>query len=539
MNRAEVESFLKTLILGDFEETPNTSAQLVGGLVSMIPVLDQVMDLRDISGSLLRINQQGGFNHATTDQVVNLGFAAFGAVPTVGSAFKTVFKPLWRERRAAASSVNSGLQAVERMLGLQKGGAIEWVRKELLGKWSSRTTEAISWTETALSSCIELLEFIVQASGWKDWLIPDSIQAMAREILPALKGMREGLRTTMQRASNEIYELLQDLLGEQAAAVAMAVGQQAVSASATPATRSRSGHNAADTHPQGSVPPRQPEQQVQGAQRANAQRNQGPVHTAVQRTSRVIENMTARDKGLVGEHIVDYHELKRLGGAWPHDKQTAQWSPESVKKLNCDKRPINLALHDLSKVNQPGIDAVWQHGEQITVTEAKASASIGATIGMGRFKEKKGQIPILAGLSADQQLLHYLLSDSSDKRGTQTPLMQMGKAWVEDRAKREGIGATAKRLEENESWNYHRRVVLVTLESPGALAHVEAMADIHMGKPEAEVHPHTDHDVTKVWTEAAIDAVDAARYKAHKTKGSATTSTGEQPGKPAKPGKSK
>jgi hypothetical protein len=68
--------------------------------ISLVPVLDQVMDARDITGVLFNINKRGGFAHAGADQLVNLGFAGFGAVPEVGSAFKTVFKPLWKERRA-------------------------------------------------------------------------------------------------------------------------------------------------------------------------------------------------------------------------------------------------------------------------------------------------------------------------------------------------------------------------------------------------------------------------------------------------------
>ena len=89
--RSQIESFFRTLLLGDFEEDQHFAAQIVGGLISMIPVLDQVMDARDITGTLFKINQRGGFDKARPDQLVNLGFAAFGAIPEVGSAFKTVF----------------------------------------------------------------------------------------------------------------------------------------------------------------------------------------------------------------------------------------------------------------------------------------------------------------------------------------------------------------------------------------------------------------------------------------------------------------
>ncbi len=138
----------------------------------------------------------------------------------MGSAFKTVFKPLWRERRAAKGAVHSGLQAVEGLLGLGKGGAIRWVRQELLGKWGPRTQAAILQVDAAMGACIELMEFMATASGWKDWLIPDSVQQLARDLLPGIRKLRTQIKAPLERASKEIREFLEDLLGEQAAAVA-------------------------------------------------------------------------------------------------------------------------------------------------------------------------------------------------------------------------------------------------------------------------------------------------------------------------------
>jgi hypothetical protein len=516
MNRADVESFFKTLLLGDFEENQNTAAQVVGGLISLVPVLDQVMDARDITGALFNINKRGGFGGASADQLANLGFAAFGAVPEVGSAFKTVFKPMWKERRAAKGAVNGGLQAIESLLGMRKGGAIAWVRQELLGKWAARTNEAINAVDMALAACIELTAFVADASGWKDWLIPDPVQALAKELLPPLKGMQGAVAAALRRGSDEVREFLEDLLGEQAAAVAMAVGERAALASAAPGTRTKAGHNAAAAHPQGSVPARQPQQRVNGTPKADASKGAGPVHNAVQRTRKAFADLAAREKGLVGEHVADYHELERLGGHWAHDQASGQWSPGSVHKLNVDKRPINLSLQDLPKVNHAGIDAVWEHAGQYTVTEAKASESIAAAYGFGKYKQKKGWIPELSGLDPDHELLHFLLTDSSDKGGTQTPLMQMSTKWVEDRAKREGLSRVV--TDAIELKRHSRRVVLVTFESAGAIEHAEALADIHLGKAIGEMRPHVDHGISRVWDGPAIDVVDKARNAAHEAR---------------------
>jgi hypothetical protein len=531
MSRSAVETFFRTLLLGDFEENQSSSGQVVAGLIGMIPILGQVMDARDVTGALFNISQKGGFKNANVDQLVNLGFAAFGSIPYVGDVFKLVFKPLYKQRRLAKGAVQGGLHKLESMLGLGKGGALTWIRKELIGKWAYRTNQVIQTVNAALNSAIGLTEFLATASGWQDWLVPDPIQAMAKQMLPGMKAMRGTLDAPLRRASAEIREFLEDLLGEQAAAVVMAVGQRAVQASAVPGTRTRAGHNAAAIAPKGTIPKRQPARKVAGKPQTQGSKGQGPLHRTIQATRKAISAMANQEKGLVGEHMVDYHELKRLGGSWPHDNKTGKWSPNTVKKLNCDKRPVNLSLEDLPKVNQPGLDAVWEHNGAYTVTEAKASASVGAAYGFGKRKESKGWIPVVTGLSPENQLLHYLLSDTSDKRGTQTPMLQMSHAWTKDRSKREGLAAKVRdAIELKQS---RRRVVFVSLESPGASDHVQALADVHLGHTRSKMHPHPQHDTTNQWEAAAIDAVERARNSAHRA--NAKKRKGDGPGaSPAK-----
>ncbi|MDQ7758985.1 hypothetical protein RAB70_17675 [Xanthomonas sontii] len=527
--RGQIESFFRTLLLGDFEEDQNFAAQIVGGLISMIPVLDQVMDARDITGTLFRINQRGGFNKAGTDELVNLGFAAFGAIPEVGSAFKTVFKPLWRERRAAKGAVHSGLQAVEGLLGLGKGGAIRWVRQELLGKWGPRTQAAILQVDAAMGACIELMEFMATASGWKDWLIPDSVQQLARDLLPGMRQLRTQIKAPLERASKEIREFLEDLLGEQAAAVVMAVGQRAAMASATPGTRTRTGHNAADIQPRGHIPARQPAKKVGGRAESDARKGGGPLHAAVQVTRKAYQNIAKRQKGLIGEHMADYHELKRLGGHWPHDNAKGHWSPEHVKKLNVDQRPVNLSEADLPKVTETGIDAVWQHGQSYTVTEAKMRESAGRVYGFGRSFARSGKGLQVSGLNPSQELLHYLLSDSDDERGAEYRMVQMSSKWVANRATGEKMDQAAKNA--LQSYAADRRVVFVTLESDGALDHIQALADLYLPeKAASEKHPHPTHGITKEWGATDIDAVVKARDRARRERARTNKNTDQKPG---------
>ncbi len=525
----DIEDFFKTLLLGDFVEDQNTAGQIVGGLIAMIPVLEQVMVARDVSGALFNINKRGGFAHADTTQVVNLGFAAFGAVPEVGEAFKTVFKPLWKERSLARGAVHGGLEAIEKLLGMRKGGAITFVREELIGKWGSWVQRSIVAANMALDACIALMEFIATADGWENWLVPSSIQALAQQTLPSLKSFKGKLNDPMTRAGNEIQEFLKDLIGEQAAAVVVAVTAHVVAASIAPATRTKSGHNAADEPPKGHIPPRQETRKVGAKPEAEARKGSGPLHSSIQLMRKAFADLEAREKGLIGEHMVDYHEAKRLGGSWPHDQPKGAWSPETIRKINVDKRPVNLSLVDLPKVNHAGIDAVWDKAGAYTVTEAKASASIAAAYGFGAYKEKKGLIPTLAGLNPDLKLLHYLLSDSADKAGQGYPLMQMSRDWVADRAPKESLPSAA--LASIRAKTYERRTVLVTFESSGAVDHAKALADVQLLKPAAEVQSHADHGVTREWDATAIDTVTRARAAAHQSKTEADAGSAPAPAK--------
>ena len=90
----DIVDWLKALILGDFVEEQPISAQIVGGAIALIPVVQQVMNARDISGVLFHINRKGGFAAAEKSDYMNLGFAAIAVIPEVGSVFKMVFKPL-------------------------------------------------------------------------------------------------------------------------------------------------------------------------------------------------------------------------------------------------------------------------------------------------------------------------------------------------------------------------------------------------------------------------------------------------------------
>ncbi len=255
--------------------------------------------------------------------------------------------------------------------------------------------------------------------------------------------------------------------------------------------------------PTGGELPRQGRHKTQAKDTVDTGRGAGSSHKAVQRTRQVFGTMAHIATGLVGEHMVDYHELKRPGGSFPHDSSHRFTTGASVAKLNCDKRPVNLSIEDLPKVPHKGIDAVWQHRGGFTVTEAKARGSLVVLEAVAANKAPKEL------KSLDDKTLYLLLSTSAAEEGDGKTLVQMSKEWVHDRISHERIDPAAESFIRADRCD--RRIVLVTFESDGAVTHAQSLTEMELGVPAEEALAHEAHGVQKVWPKSAIN--NAAEFK--------------------------
>jgi hypothetical protein len=477
-------------------------------LISLIPVIDQVMDVRDISGCLYRINKQGGMANATLDQKINLGFAAFGVIPEVGSAFKTVFKPLYKERKALKGAFNGGVAMVERMLGVKKGGAVKWVRGL---DWAGNTQAAIVKANFALESSIQMLEYI--AAG--HWWCPDHLEQLARDVTPSMKSLRGKLAGPINEAAAEIRKFLEEMLGEHAAAVAMAVAQHAA---ATP----RSAHGG-PTRSNAITPPAARSRRHEAV--AEKPRTQAKVSAS--RTTSVTQRLAYESykalnfaaKGLMGEHIVDHYviEKKNWGLDWNgHDVigsvkggKTPGWQSQ-FKKINDNETPLYLCTPS-AHVLTSGIDSAWftnrAKPQQFAIVEAKANmnpavdllqllgeskdASSGGTT-QQRGRKRAGAAPV-----------------ASTRSGK---VLQMSTAWVDFRIERD-LRIWRARISDN----YSRHVFLVTpiQAADHTIAIGKILEEGYVNNPSAAQRfaaDHANHDVQREFSAFDIDAAEE-RYK--------------------------
>jgi len=515
----DCRQFLEDLIMGDFNEDQMVSAQIIGGLISLIPVVDQVMDVRDVSGSLYRINKQGGFAKATLDQKIYLGFAAFGVVPEVGSAFKTVFKPLYKERKALKGAVNSGVAMIERLLSKKKGGALKWVKAL---DWAGNTQAAIVQADLALESCIALLDYIAQGHWW----CPDRLEQLARDVAPGIKKMRGQLAGPIREAAAQIKAFITGLLGEHAAAVVLTVAGNAGSLP-------RGGHHGAGARGGAGSHSR-----VADQPRLNGRTTTGKIANVVQRTAfQAYQGLNYAAKGLMGEHIVDHHVIEQKGWGldWNrHDmiggpgKKSAGWQTK-YKKLNDNEVPLYLCTPS-AHVLTNGIDSLWHtnraNPKQYAVVEAKANMNPAATLSQMLGEAKASGSTAGQGGSGRKKKI-ATASGKSSAAPSNTMTMQMSRDWITKRIRSDFPRYQAAILMGN--GNYSRHVFLV---SPlQAAEHIIAMEKIIEEKlisnpvgAQKYAADHGKHNVQKEFGEQDLDAAEA-RYK--------------QYGKPKKPNKRK
>ncbi|VVP58906.1 hypothetical protein PS870_05938 [Pseudomonas fluorescens] len=112
---------------GDFHDDPSTAQVVTGTVISMIPLVDQLCDVRDFIANCRKIEEDNSNTWAWVAMVLTL----IGAVPVLGSLVKGCFKVLIQsarrhfhtalksvERDAVALAIEQGLSLLKRYLDM-------------------------------------------------------------------------------------------------------------------------------------------------------------------------------------------------------------------------------------------------------------------------------------------------------------------------------------------------------------------------------------------------------------------------------------
>ncbi|WP_223192173.1 polymorphic toxin type 15 domain-containing protein [Pseudoalteromonas piscicida] len=187
---------------GDFNQNPSTSQIVVGTLISMIPIIDQVMDLRDITANVMLLTDDDEAND--TDAWLAFTLTGIGLVPVVGSAVKGVGKVILKN---TGESLSAAL-AVLRKLG--KGDPVKYLRD-------------INWQDLGKQSATEVKNIVKglrdslddMSTSWHyDLLLPDAAIEGMQATVKRLDDVTPKIDQHIQQAAQEIGQRVNKALDE-------------------------------------------------------------------------------------------------------------------------------------------------------------------------------------------------------------------------------------------------------------------------------------------------------------------------------------
>ncbi len=411
--------FLEDLIMGDFKENPSNMSIIANALIGLIPVADQVLDVRDVAGMVCRIAKKGPAN-CTVDDWVDLSFAAIGCIPEVGSLFKGVFKPLWKSRKVVKKIDAKTWSSIDRMLGMSKGSSIKYLKTF---PWAKRKVEALQYINDAFVGLDQLLAFLSEPRWW----VPDSLELLAKKMRPLVKQVREPIKKGFDLGFKAMQDFVIDMIGEEGYKVVNAAATIALSTGNNPKNKhekskvklvennaqkkkgASGGKNApkpigskatdkkvddkkaktpvdqkkqpakkveadkkvdakkAEADKKKAEPQKRADHdKVNGNERQNVEKGKGTQTNATKTTLRELPQFN-NILGFMSEHIVDYFCAQEFkwGLDWSKhdDGVNGKWlkgTPDSSTTGKLNNRKRNQSLLSIVDVNGQGIDSVWK-----------------------------------------------------------------------------------------------------------------------------------------------------------------------------------
>lgn len=188
-------SWIWGMLKGDFNKNPTMSQIIVSGLISMIPVVDQVCDVRDLIANLIDLSKENG---KSSDNYKALALTAFGVIPEIGSAVKTIVK-------AARSKEANKLKIFKLMEGFESA----FKKLKIKSPWNNapeawlRSKPWKKMGKTALNVLNKCIDRLIQA-----------INGFLNKVRGSLKSALEKFKVEITNAKNAIKKYISDLCNE-------------------------------------------------------------------------------------------------------------------------------------------------------------------------------------------------------------------------------------------------------------------------------------------------------------------------------------
>jgi hypothetical protein len=194
------------VLQGDFKEDQSTGQIVVGTAISMIPVLDQVADIRDLVANLINIRDEPEDVWRWVMLIVTL----IGLIPVLGSALKGVFKLVLKFAKHGGDAPKAIESILALLRGAGKGDPVRFLRtlpyEQYARQVRARFDEFMNGLRIGLRRTTTFM-----SSKWVDWAFGDTAKRLAtleREIQRLQKLGHDMIPEGMRALKGKVDELL-------------------------------------------------------------------------------------------------------------------------------------------------------------------------------------------------------------------------------------------------------------------------------------------------------------------------------------------
>lgn len=187
-------------LAGDFNEDPSMGQIVLGTVITLIPIVDQAGDVRDIVAALKKLIADKRYDDKWVwfDLVITI----IGCVPEIGTAIKGVAKAI----------VKKGLKGLElagvlkRLNWIGKGNAVQWLKKlaEELPQHGKNAAKKIKEILGNLTSQLERVKKFVS----------EKVVKQIDEMLESIKEVRKRVDKQVDEIINDFKKRLEDILSD-------------------------------------------------------------------------------------------------------------------------------------------------------------------------------------------------------------------------------------------------------------------------------------------------------------------------------------
>ncbi len=188
------------LLQGDFNENPSVGQIITNAIITMIPVVDQVADARDLVAAIKQLAWDKRYDEA--GPWVSFFFTLIGLVPSVGSALKGVLKLVWKGAK---------LDAVLQIFNFfMKGNGVKWLKELRAGNLAEYAKQAARIGHDVLDVVIDQLKTL--KSKLPQWF--DDTHAQIQDILNSLQAVKNRINGQFESIAKQMNEKLGKVLSD-------------------------------------------------------------------------------------------------------------------------------------------------------------------------------------------------------------------------------------------------------------------------------------------------------------------------------------